>query len=241
MNRNQLQKLLEYDSSTGIFTSNETGNVIGLIGKDGHVGIHIDGVKYKACDLAWLYVCWSWPEYPIIHRDGVKSNNWFDNLKVPRKILKSNNKLGIPGVSFDKKNKKFRAQICINGKRDNLGSYYIFEQAVLARSKAEPEGGLARQYIDKMSKKDWERILKDTPETTLPSNNTSGVLGVSFDNRSKKWKAQITINGEYKNLGNYKKFEQAVLARSKVEPEGGLAQQYIKEMFFVKKTLDTII
>ena len=37
----------------------------------------------------------------------------------------------------------------------------------------------------------------------MPSNNTSGYIGVHLDKHSGKWKAQISINGKQKNLGLY--------------------------------------
>ncbi|WP_236523018.1 HNH endonuclease, partial [Escherichia coli] len=40
-------------------------------------------------------------------------------------------------------------------------------------------------------------------------NNTSGVKGVYWDKRNKKWMAYGTINGKMKNLGRYSSIEDA--------------------------------
>lgn len=48
-----------------------------------------------------------------------------------------------------------------------------------------------------------------------PSNNTSGIKGVSFNKSSKKWIAYIKLNQKNINLGSYVKFEDAVNARKK--------------------------
>jgi hypothetical protein len=52
---------------------------------------------------------------------------------------------------------------------------------------------------------------------SLPSNNTTGVVGVSYCNTNKKFFAAITIN--YKNhfLGYFENIEDAVAARRKAE------------------------
>lgn len=54
---------------------------------------------------------------------------------------------------------------------------------------------------------------------SVGKNNTSGVTGVSFDNHSRKWSAEIKIDGEKKALGHFENFEDAVKARKKAEKE----------------------
>lgn len=49
------------------------------------------------------------------------------------------------------------------------------------------------------------------------SNNTSGITGVSWDKRKKKWRAYIKINSEHSELGFYDNFEDAVNARRNAE------------------------
>ncbi len=51
----------------------------------------------------------------------------------------------------------------------------------------------------------------------IPVNNTSGVKGVSWDNRHEKWKAYITSEGERINLGSFDIFEEAVQSRKHAE------------------------
>ena len=52
---------------------------------------------------------------------------------------------------------------------------------------------------------------------SLPKKNTSGVVGVTFDNSLKKWKSQINIDGKNMNLGSFSTFEKAVTARKSAE------------------------
>lgn len=157
MRKKQLQKKLKYDTFTGVFFDKESGKPVGKLNPvDGHMYICIDKNKYRADKLAWLYIHGSWPEHDITHIDGVNTNNWASNLKKkPDMKPRKDNKLGIPGVSWDKRDKKFRAQISKNGVQKNLGNYEQIENAILARYRAEQElnpgsDSLARQYIEKM-------------------------------------------------------------------------------------------
>ena len=51
------------------------------------------------------------------------------------------------------------------------------------------------------------------------SASSSKKIGVSFDNRLKKWKAQGSLDGKYVYLGVYETEEAAVLARTRWEQE----------------------
>ena len=51
----------------------------------------------------------------------------------------------------------------------------------------------------------------------MKSTNTSGVTGVTWDNNSSKWMAQIVVNYTNNVLGRYEVFEEAVKARKEAE------------------------
>lgn len=54
----------------------------------------------------------------------------------------------------------------------------------------------------------------------LPSNNTSGHMGVSYCNgpkRRKRWLASIVVNGKTKYLGMFLNIEDAIMARKEAE------------------------
>ena len=46
-----------------------------------------------------------------------------------------------------------------------------------------------------------------------PKNNTSGVLGVVWDKRRKKWRAEISVNGKQINLGRFSRLFEAAAHR----------------------------
>lgn len=51
----------------------------------------------------------------------------------------------------------------------------------------------------------------------IQSNNTSGVVGICWHNKSKKWFARITVNKETISLGLFDDLEEAKEARKKAE------------------------
>lgn len=53
--------------------------------------------------------------------------------------------------------------------------------------------------------------------SSLPSNNTSGHLGVSKNSRNEKWRAHITVNRKYISLGEYSNINDAIAARKEAE------------------------
>lgn len=65
----------------------------------------------------------------------------------------------------------------------------------------------------------------------LPSNNTSGRIGVCFNKKSGKWKADITINKKYIFIGMFDNFRDACLAREKVEKEHGFLETHGRKGF----------
>lgn len=53
----------------------------------------------------------------------------------------------------------------------------------------------------------------------VSSTNTSGMTGVSWNKREKRWRAYITINNKQINLGYYANIEDAIAARKAAEKE----------------------
>lgn len=70
-----------------------------------------------------------------------------------------------------------------------------------------------------------EEVKKDCVEGTkihslsmkISINNTSGIKGVTWDKRKKKWKAQICLKRTQYNLGTYDSIEDAAKARKEAE------------------------
>ena len=68
----------------------------------------------------------------------------------------------------------------------------------------------------------WENLRLATPKqnrenTSIRSDNTSGIRGVALNRSRKKWHAQICHNGKTINLGRFNDFFDAMCARKSAE------------------------
>lgn len=144
ISQEELKENVHYDPLTGVFIwiiSNSScvkiGNVAGGLKNDGYIHIGINGKQYLAHRLAWLYMTGEMPKEDIDHKNGIKSDNWFDNLRQAthkqnqqnRTKPQSNNTTGYLGVIFFKQTGKYAAQISINGKLKYLGYFHTPEEA----------------------------------------------------------------------------------------------------------------
>lgn len=135
--------LLRYDSETGKFfwlispsRNVKAGDVAGK--SSGRSQIKINGVRYLASRLAWLYVHGCWPSKFVDHIDGNPQNNRISNLREAsnsenqqnlKKCTAKNKSCGFLGVTFHKKTGKWQAQIEVNGSAKYLGLHDTPEKA----------------------------------------------------------------------------------------------------------------
>lgn len=144
---NDLKKILSYDSETGVFkwTGKEWGKVkdgavAGSFRTDGYARIGIMGKSFFTHRLAWFFVKGSWPINQIDHINGDKSDNRICNLRevspsINRQNMRKaslNNKSGLLGAHWHKRDKCWRATIVTGGKVKHLGSYKNAEAAHFA-------------------------------------------------------------------------------------------------------------
>jgi hypothetical protein len=133
----RLRELLHYDPETGMFTWRVNVHPCGKVGFEaGNISgtyrrISIDGTLFLAHRLAIFYVTGKWPPVATDHINGDPRDNRYLNLRCvsdatnaqnergPRKT----NKSGYLGVHWNKKTKKFEAQIKYNGKIHSLGFF----------------------------------------------------------------------------------------------------------------------
>ena len=121
----RLKHLFTYDPLSGLFTRNvsirssnaKAGMVAGGLTYEGYVVIRVDGIKYKAHRLVWLYMTGEWPTLMVDHRDTNKSNNAWANLRLADNSLnkmnagaQANNALGLKNIHV-LKNGKFRVSV----------------------------------------------------------------------------------------------------------------------------------
>jgi hypothetical protein len=146
LSQSRLQELLCYDEHTGLFTwrihaGNRLANsAAGSLCKRGYLDVSVDGKSYRAHRLAWLYVHGNFPVGVIDHINGNRSDNRITNLRDvtnTRNLLSfrktnHNNSSGFIGVN--KNHNGWRAEIKVNYKNINLGTYPTKEEASIAYS-----------------------------------------------------------------------------------------------------------
>ena len=134
----RVREVLDYDPKSGLFTWRvrkarrvQIGDIAGSINKiHNRRMIKLDGVKYRASRLAWLWMTEEWPPkgYEVDHKDGNSLNDRWRNLRLATHSQnicnarrRSDNSLGFKGVTRHRN--KFRAYISRNGQQIVLGSF----------------------------------------------------------------------------------------------------------------------
>lgn len=141
----RLHELLSYDPQSGIFVWKVTGyriqagQVAGSPHKKGYVSIMLEQRNYLAHRLAWLYMTQEWPAETIDHRNRIRTDNTWANLRPASYSqnnantgLKSINTSGAKGVSWDRNRGKWKAQITISGRNCFLGRFNSIDEAAEA-------------------------------------------------------------------------------------------------------------
>lgn len=143
MTQQELMRLLQYEPATGAWTwlvtrsrRAKAGNTAGTINDQGYRIINIGGHLHRAHRLAFLYMTGSWPTELVDHKNGIRSDNRWSNLREATQMQNSasaarpvNNTSGFKGVYFSKHAKRWRAQISIECHTKNLGYFDTPEEA----------------------------------------------------------------------------------------------------------------
>jgi hypothetical protein len=148
----RLKELLHYDPITGRFTwiaerrrRVKAGTPAGSKHNKGYLAIRIDAVACLCHRLAFLYVHGFLPKQ-IDHINGDRTDNRISNLRAANNqlnsrnsSLRSNNKSGVCGVSWDKN--KWAARIHTGSEYKYLGRFDDLDEAKRAYSEAKKRYG----------------------------------------------------------------------------------------------------
>lgn len=135
----ELHRLLEYRD--GVLVSRvkrhlvEVGDILGSISPRGYLIIKLDNKDYKAHRIVYKLHHGTVPDI-VDHIDGNPLNNKIENLRsasssqsLYNRRRPINNKSGVKGVCWNKRNKKWFAQCYVEGKQHHLGSFDSLEEA----------------------------------------------------------------------------------------------------------------
>lgn len=139
-----LKETFIYDEMTGNIYRN--GNIATTPHSKGYLQISFHSRKYLAHRLAWYLHFGRWPLSQLDHINRVKTDNRITNLRevtgsqnLFNRAEQSNNKSGKSGVFWYERKKRWIAYIKKSGQRINLGSFKQFDEALVARIKAESQ------------------------------------------------------------------------------------------------------
>lgn len=149
----RLRELFLYNSDDGVFVRkvavgrhgrHKQGHIAGTKQSRGYIVISVDGRRYVAHRLAWLYTYDRWPVGDLDHINGVKNDNRIANLReaTRRQNMQNvrkhkHNTSGYKGVAWHSQRNKWRAYIFDNYRQKHLGLFDTKEAAAAARAKAE--------------------------------------------------------------------------------------------------------
>lgn len=161
LTQRRLQELLHYDPDIGVFTWRVNASSTGRAGttagcrksSNGYIVIRVDGKLYLAHRLAFLYMEGRFPPSLIDHRDTVKSNNRWTNLRCATQSENQQNRIyaqannrrsGLLGVYWSEQRGAWGAKVVIEKKQHHAGFHATPElahQAYLAlKRKLHPYG-----------------------------------------------------------------------------------------------------
>jgi len=138
----RLREVLSYDSETGYFRWLKSpvyfisvGQVAGTNTRR-YRQIGVDGRRYGAHRLAFLFMTGEMPVLDVDHADGNGFNNKWDNLRictVSQNLANTgrhaDNSSGFKGVTWDRPRGKWQARIQVRKQKIHLGRFNSAEEA----------------------------------------------------------------------------------------------------------------
>lgn len=150
----RLKEILRYDPSTGVFTWRvskgraKAGSVAGTFDAGGYRLIMVDGKRYKAHRLAFIYIEGNLPPDKVDHISQNPADNRWRNLRpatqsenMRNATRYTNNTSGFTGVYWHKQRGKWHVTAKIDGKSNYLGLFDCLLDAVAARIRFNRENG----------------------------------------------------------------------------------------------------
>lgn len=124
------------ERNCAIWNTRYAGKRTGCLGPDGYVYVGINNRARLAHRVIWCLVYGEWPPFEVDHHNLKKSDNRLENLRSAthaenkKNVAKSKKSTtGFKGVTYNKQNGKYQAQIKTNGKYTFLKYHDTPEEA----------------------------------------------------------------------------------------------------------------
>jgi hypothetical protein len=141
-----LKKHVKYDPVTGVLTrlirtSNRVcvGDVVGTNHGNGYLRVNINGWQEYAHRVAWFYMTGKMPKHEIDHKNGIRSDNRWKNIREATRRTNMENQRGARAdnkstglIGAYKCRGKFRASIQTRKKQIHIGVFDTAMEAHLA-------------------------------------------------------------------------------------------------------------
>jgi hypothetical protein len=144
MDVEKLREVISYNPESGVFvwrvsSSNRrpAGSVAGCVfSTTGYRLIRIENKIFPAARLAWAIMTGEFPLGVVDHINGERADDRWCNLRIASISQNAanakkhkDNFSGFKGVEFHKQTAKWRARICIHGRKISLGLFNNKEEA----------------------------------------------------------------------------------------------------------------
>lgn len=149
-----MKSRFKYDPATGILTfkpialkawnSRRAGKPVRAINHNGYVTVHLSPRRFLAHRIAWAIHYGAFPDGNLDHRDGDRTNNRIDNLRLATAGQNMMNRKSIVRTTdlprgVTKKGKRFTATVRVDGKTVFSCSFRSADEAHQAYLKAVQE------------------------------------------------------------------------------------------------------
>ena len=149
----RLKALFLYNKDTGSLKRIKCGSESLSLSTNGYIRVWIDTSHFSAARVIFKYVTGEEPYGDMDHIDGARTNNAWHNLRVVTRSENMQNAKrsalntsGVTGVTFDKVNDKWQAQITVNYKNIKIGRFNSIDDAIAARRDAETKHGFHENH-----------------------------------------------------------------------------------------------
>jgi hypothetical protein len=149
LTQEQIREELHYNPKTGLFTrlvarcnKVKVGDLAGAPDSHGYIQIRVLGRLHLAHRLAWLYTTGEWPEGGIDHRNTIRDDNRWSNLRKATRFQNGMNSRRNKNSTTMEKNivvgerGRYRVRVTTNGVRQHVGWFKTIPEAKAAHERA---------------------------------------------------------------------------------------------------------